>query len=136
MPENVGVTVTDLSRLSRDLRKANKALAGKWRQSLKKAGQIVADRAKTNASWSDRIPGTIKVSATQRRVAVKAGGDRAPHAAPFEGADGKAKFRHPVFGHRKTWVDQEVRPFLLPALKASLDQVADAVADALGDLDL
>lgn len=101
-------------------------------------GEDVAATAKGNASWSSRIPGTIKAKASTSRgssVAVKvtAGGPSAPHARPFEGIAGNGEFRHPVFGNRDNWVTQGTRPFLMPAMEANRDTLRKAIVTAVED---
>jgi hypothetical protein len=91
------------------------------RPRLKAAGGLIAAGAKSNASWSTRIPGAVSVSAsfTSRTggASVKVSAAKAPHARAYEGIEGNATFRHPVFGG-STWVDEDTRPFLVPAVNA------------------
>lgn len=101
-------------------------------------GEDVAADAKSNASWSTRIPGTIKAKASTPRgqsvrVQIKAGGPEAPHARPFEGIAGNSTFRHPVFGNRDNWVSQATRPFLMPAMNKNRDTLRKAIVTAVED---
>ena len=117
--------------LSRVLSTADKGLAKAMRAALKGAVGPVAAAARRNASWSSRIPGTVRPFATARSVGVRAGGRRAPHARVYEGLGGAGSFRHPVFGNRNVWVTQSTRPFLMPAVEANAEGIVDDVFDAI-----
>jgi hypothetical protein len=62
---------------------------------------------------------------------VKAGGAKAPSGAPFENHGQPGQFRHPVFGNKSNWVNQEARPFLAPAADDKSATVEDMVLDAI-----
>lgn len=102
---------------------------------LQGAGYEVRDLAARNASWSSRIPGSLRVRVTftgpRPGVYVYADGKRAEHARPFEGMTGRNPFRHPVFGDRERWVAQAARPFLVPALRAKQGDVQRAIQQAV-----
>lgn len=136
-PIRYGISVTDLSKLSRDMREVTKDLSRGFTAALKVAVEPVAAQARENASFSRKIPGTIKVTSTggkaKVRVRVSAGGARAPMAAAFEHMGRDGFFRHPVFGHRGTWVSQQARPFLMKALTSSADSVAVDVEKAIDE---
>lgn len=132
----VGVDARELTQLYRDLDAADKDIARDFLADVKKGGEAVRSDASSAASaFSKRIPGTIRlVSAGGRgkvRVAIRAGGKGAPNAAPLENLGKSGTFRHPVFGNRRNWVEQEAHPFLLPALRKNLDKVAASVADSV-----
>lgn len=136
-PPLIGVSVTDFTKLARDINNiGNIQLRSEWRAALTKAGNIVAEQARENASWSGRISGSIKTSVTTKGVSVRAGGAGAPHAVTFEGNVNGGARRHPVFarGPRSnwTWVAQDPpRPFLLPALEANLNAVDQCLGDGI-----
>lgn len=133
----IAVDARGLRQLSKDLKKiGDKDLSKELRAGLRKSGEVVAAAARSNASWSSRIPGSIKVVVQQKGVAVRAGGDKAPHAVTFEGKNNGQPRRHPVFarGARSdwTWAAQDPpRPYLKPALSANLDKVIQVVGDEL-----
>lgn len=120
------------------------------RPALRAAGQQVAEAAKGNASWSSRIPGTIRVRTSFRfereGVEVIAGNASTPHARPFEDVRQRGSFRHPVFAdaanktrRQWTWVSQTSRPFLFPAARATeaattaaMRSVLDTAAVSIG----
>jgi hypothetical protein len=121
-----------LSRLARDLRLASPEVWKATRVALKAAGEIVAADARQRASFSSRIPASIKVRVTSGgQVKVVAGGVQAEDAAPLENKGRAGRFRHPVYGDRENWVEQPARPFLAPALAAHQDEVAEAIENAV-----
>ena len=134
---NLGVETSGLTKFRNAVKKADKPLAASLRAKLKTVGDVVAVKARSNASWSTKIPRSVKVGVTAKGVYVKAGGNAAPHAAGFESGG-----RHPVFGHRDRWVNMgtglggntnKLRPFMLPALQASQQQIEDAAVAALDE---
>lgn len=129
--------VNDLRNLPEEYRKA-------VRPRLRQAGEVLAQNARSRASWSKRIPPTIRVQVSFRHeregVTVVAGGKNAPHARPYEGVRGNQEFRHPVFADSKNktrrgwrWVSQRTRPFLLPAAEATQIQTTTGVREALDE---
>lgn len=127
----VGVQSTGLTQLAKDLSTITPKVLQEMVGSLKIAAELVAESARTEASWSTRIPATIRVAgASPRSITVKAGGADAPHAYTFEAPDGKP-VRHPVFGNRAVWVEQTPRPFLRPALDAHMEELSEIVVMAI-----
>ena len=120
-----------VSRLARALARAAPEAWAACRVSLRAAGMIVADDARGRASFSTRIPGSIRVRTGRGNVRVVAGGPTAPDAAPLENKGQSGNFRHPVWGNREVWVDQPARPFLAPALDAHREEVAQLMEDAV-----
>lgn len=127
----LGVRADGLRDLAKDLRAADRKAPGRMARRLKAAGNIVADDAKRRASWSHRIPGSIRVTGGATSVSVRAGGEAAPDAYPWEAPDGRP-VRHPTFGHGP-WTAQTPRPYLRPALEANADRVAGEVTKVLDD---
>jgi HK97 gp10 family phage protein len=125
----------EIRRLIDDMGKIPKELKVQLRPGLRKAGEIVRDRARFNASWSTKIPAATRVSVgfTKRNpgVAVVVNKNRAPNARPFEhgGADGT--FRHPVFGHDDRWVSQKARPFLAKAAAEEAPEAERLIAEVV-----
>jgi hypothetical protein len=121
-----------LSRLARDLRIAAPEAWKACRVSLRAMGRLVADDAKERASFSSRIPGSIRVRVTSGgNVKVVAGGAKAPDAAAIEN-QGRGHVRHPVFGDREVWTDKNSPPaFLAPALDAHREEVMKGIEDAV-----
>lgn len=127
----------DMQALTGETRKA-------IRPKLRKAGMNVARDAKSRASWSTRIPTSIRMSVSFRvdreGVLVTAGNNATPHARPFEDVPGRGRFRHPVFPDTRNrtrrgwrWVSQTSRPFLFPAALANEDAATAGVRSALDE---
>lgn len=129
----VTIDLSPLRGFVTSLRKASPELNREMRKGLRRGGDIVRDEAKGLASWSTRIPGSIRVRTTGIRVSVIAGNKNAPHAAAFEHEGVPGFFRHPVFGNRDVWVNQRARPYLRPAAESNSDEVADAVLKAVAE---
>lgn len=127
----------ELRLLARDARAAGPAAARGLKGGVRAAGEIVAADARSRAGWSSRIPGSVTVRSSVRAAVVEAGGDTAPHAAPYENEGRPGTFRHPVNAWARrdraewVWADNPARPFLHPALMARADEVADVIAAAV-----
>lgn len=105
---------------------------------LRQAAEVIAARAKVNASWSKRIPRSVRIyqlTAHGHIATIAAGGVRAPQAYTFEAPDGPVW--HPVWGHgpRKDWhwVRQEPRPFLAPAGDEAAEAAVEVFAEMIDD---
>ena len=123
-----GVDSRELRQLTKDFKdwKPDKAL----KRMLRGAGELIAVDAKANISpYSKSIPSTIKVRISKTRVSVVAGGQGVAIGGLFElGNKGRGKsraasragrFRHPVFGNREVWVNQDMHPYLLRAAETN-----------------
>lgn len=126
-----------IDKLARTIKQASPAVAKTLTKELKLARDAVAAEARSRASFSTKIPATIKGSGTGATLKVSAGGAAAPNAAPLENRGKQGTFRHPVFG-TDTWVNQQAHPFLTPALAAQreilaarIDAAIDKAIDAL-----
>lgn len=129
--------INPLVEIARDMRALPKETRRAARPKLRKAGQMIQREAMVNASWSSRIPATIKVVTSFREnregVTVRAGGPSAPHARPYEGLSARgSSFRHPVYGN-DWWVASPTRPFLFPAAEAAEGAVTEAMRTALDE---
>lgn len=99
----------------------------------KVAGRIVST-ARGNASWSSRIPGAISVrSGARTGVQIVVSKAQAPHGRLYEFGQDRRGFRHPVFGNTDVWVQQETRPYLVPALRRHGDDVVKEIQAAITD---
>lgn len=128
-----------LQEIARDMRALPEETRKAIRPALKKAGEQVRREAAVNASWSSRIPATLKVTASFRQnregVTVTAGGPNAPHARPYEAiATRGTTFRHPVFDRDTPWVTEPTRPFLRPAAKAAGPTSEAMIREAMDDV--
>ncbi|MFI6819265.1 HK97 gp10 family phage protein [Nonomuraea sp. NPDC050328] len=105
------------------------------RRPLRQAGERARTLARSNAAWSTRIPGAIRlrVSFTARRpgVILEVDQRRAPHGRALEHLGKAGWFRHPVFGQRRRWVRQRSRPYLFPAARAAMAAMDTDIAAAV-----
>lgn len=140
---DVRISAPDLSKLAKDLKAADKELLKELRKGMRAAAQPALSRAKSNASFSRRIPGAITISVTfparGARVRVRVNSAKAPHGRAIENGGKPGTFRHPVFGNRDRWVDQPARPFFWPAMDGAkedaareIERVADEVTRKAG----
>ena len=131
---NIVVDTRSLARLARDLRKAAPDAWKAYRTSVRAVAEVVLEDAKQRASFSSRIPQSMKIRVTAGgNVKIVAGGDAAPDAAAIENR-GRGFVRHPVFGNREKWTAKGSHAaFLAPALDAHRDEVAQAIEEAVAD---
>lgn len=130
---------SSLRKLGSQLRKSRPEVYRQVRRAVLAEAQKIAEAARVNASWSSRIPGSIRAGTTGggMTAVVRAGGKSAPHAAALEHAGRQGTFRHPVFADQSksrgewTWVSQEAHPFLHPAALARLDETVEALGRAV-----
>lgn len=137
---DVRVNYDSIRPLVGELGAMSPAMRTELRRGFRAAGAKALARAKSNASFSSRIPAAITVrpltGARSAGVFLRVNKERAPHARSLEGigtagVGGAARFfRHPVFG-RDVWVDQPTRPFMVPAVLASRDDAQKAAIDAI-----
>jgi hypothetical protein len=79
---DIGVILQDLDK------KQQSAVKSQIRRAVRDLGQDLTTQIKANASWSTRIPNTVKMSVTfgpkTAGASVVAGGKNAPHARALE----------------------------------------------------
>lgn len=130
----------DVERFVKHFGKVPQDIKREIRPALRAAGRVVADKAKQNAAWSTRIPRATRVSvsfaARRPGVSVVVDKKKAPHARPYEHGGRPGTFRHPVYARGEdrrawTWVSQQARPFLEPALEARGDAAAKQIEQAV-----
>lgn len=111
--------------------KWDKELRNELRKELRASGEMVAAGARLLAdAHSTSISPTIKVrtriQSRKAEVEIKAGGGKVPIAGLFElgnkgsksaSATRGGRFRHPVFGNKSNWVDQDMHPYMGPTVK-------------------
>lgn len=90
---------------------------------LKKAGAIAQAQAQKNASWSSKIPGSIKVRASSRSIVI--------YSRLGEAISWETTGQHQVFGHNRWAKHPYSRPFMAPAAVSTAQQVAEAIGDAI-----
>ena len=137
------IDTAELKLFARGLRLADRKLYLTLNKRMRLAAQVVADDAKSRASWSTKIPATIKVRGGAARLSVVAG-KGVPYAVPYEyGGKKMAKgtFKHPVFAavgsarynDKGSWPTENTRPFLLPALAANREIVMESIVTAVNE---
>lgn len=116
MAVTVRMDARSISRAATQVRRASPIAWKACRVALLEVGNSVAADIKQAASFSDRIPDSVKVRVTGGgNIKIIVGGDEAPDAVPIENA-GKGFVRHPEFGHRNRWTAKNSRPaYILPA---------------------
>jgi hypothetical protein len=124
-------------RFQRDLKAMEPALAKDLKKELRGVLESkIAPTARSNASWSTRIPRAIKPKVTNREIALRVDSKAAPHGRPFEGLQrglrSNSSFRHPLFGNKKFWFQQSTRPYLAPAFLSNHDEAVKAAREAVG----
>lgn len=112
----IEIDVAALREAAAQMRATIPAAHAAAKKALEAGGEMVAKTAAANASYSDRIPGSLRVTVSGTLlVKVYAGGDAATDAAAIENR-GKGFVRHPVFGNRAAFTDKNSHPaFLQPA---------------------
>lgn len=119
----VTIDARELSALRKHLAAASDKTAGRnLLRRVREAGKVTRDAIAAEASFSSRIPGSLRVRATYAArgavVRVEAQRKKAPHAAAINNRGRPGWFRHPVYGRpdrtRKewTWVKQQGVPFM------------------------
>jgi hypothetical protein len=128
------IDTSQLKEFGKRLRATSPAVAKVLRLRLHEVGDVVAEAAREEASFSTRIPGSIKVRVSGFGVKVVGNATgTAPDAAPLENKGQSGSFRHPVFGDRENWVDQKAHPFLAPASERTKVQVEEMALSIIDD---
>lgn len=134
-----GIDGRDIADLAKELRRASPQVRKALPKRLRAAGEIVRTQARSNASWSRRIPGAIGLRAVTQGaragVTLRVSAKKAPHGRAYEGMQSgsrKGSFRRQVYG--KAWVAQATRPYLVPALKAKREAVQDELVLVVDDV--
>jgi hypothetical protein len=139
--ETIHVDLASFKHLARDIRRAAPGLSAELKRRLRAAGAGIVAQAKARASYSTRIPGSIKSGARGLTVVIQAGGSRAPNAVPIENK-GRGFVRHPVFvpraelpGPAGSWTDANSHPaFLAPAFKEGAAEAAAEIGAAVDSI--
>lgn len=137
-----GIDAREFKGLARALKLAQPVARTALLRDLKAIGEKVAKDAEIIVSqYSSTIPPTIKTQVRGESVRVRAGGGDVAIAGLFElgntGGKKSAKaaegglFRHPVFGNMDNWVDQEMHPFLVPALEKNRTVILEMTLAAM-----
>jgi hypothetical protein len=134
------------SPVIRAIRKWEPEVRKQLRKELRASGQmIVAGSRLLAGAHSTTIPATIKVrtriQSRKAEIEIRAGSAEVPIAGLFElgnkggsksqAATGRGQFRHPLFGDREQWVNQDMHPFLAPVVKLRIPAVTLRVGAAI-----
>jgi len=124
--------------LARQLGSIPTELRKTLRPALRQVGEKTKADVAARASWSTRIPRSLRVrpvlTGKSVGVYVEAQARIAPHARAYEGLlDRRDSFRHPVFGDRDAWVSQATRPFMAPGVAANARATSEAISDAVDE---
>lgn len=134
----------ELRRFIRDFEKFPAELRKEMRPMLKATGDRALARARANASWSTRIPGSLRVSVsfTKRSagVTLTSNRNRAPHGRPYANLGKPGFFRVPTGTPSEPWVRVQARPWFFSAadvamtkdIDRKIGEVVDSVARAHG----
>lgn len=119
----------DLRRFISEFEKFPPDLRKEMRPMLKKTGERAAMRARSNFSWSTRIPRAIRVSLsfTKRSAGIRLTGNKkvAPHMRAYEKLGRQGYFRHPTGTPPEPWVNQKSRPGFFRAADLELAKDLD-----------
>jgi hypothetical protein len=126
-----------LQQLITDLGEIPPAVRRELRPALRRAAQPALESIRSNASWSSRIPGAVKLSTSfgrQPGVMIRVDSTKAPLARPIEHDGRPGTFRHPVYGNREVWRPQQARPFFYRGVEATADQIRDEIGAVIDDV--
>lgn len=128
----------DLRQLYTDLRAVPGNMTRELRKGVVAAAKPAVAAVKEEASWSSRIPGSIKAKASfgARSTSVQIIADPAvaPEAAVLNHGGRGGQFRHPVFGNRNNWVNQAARPFFETAVRRTQPQIEQAIVAVMDEV--
>jgi hypothetical protein len=134
------IDTKQFSMLVRGIRASGPAGKAAVRGAMAESAAIVKAEAARRASFSRRIPASLKARATATNFKVSAGGEAAPNAAPIENK-GRGFVRHPIFvpldklpGPPGSWTEKNSHPAVLsPAFEATEEEVIELITDRLTD---
>lgn len=107
-------------RFSRELRSAAKPMVPIVRQSIRSIPTRGTDSSGLRERMARAVRLTVRTSGRQAGVAIRVDGRKMP---PGEGAlpaymEGtKRRWRHPVYGNRQVWAEQDSNPYFYRAVR-------------------
>jgi hypothetical protein len=134
------------SPVIRAIKKWEPEVRKQLRKELRGSGEMIAGGARLLAgAHSKTIPATIKtrtrIQSRKVEVEIRAGSADVPIAGLYElgnkggsksqASAGRGQFRHPVFGDRGKWVNQDRYPYLAPIVKLRTAAVTQRVSAAV-----
>lgn len=123
----------DVSQLAEFAARLKAGIPGErsaYRKGMRDIGKTIADSAKEKiANVSPETAASIKVGTRGAdTVIIRAGGGRVISKL-LEGDGYPGKWRHPLFGDKEHWYDEERHPYLWPAWKEHEDEVTEALGE-------
>lgn len=114
MTDGISVDMSSFKKFARAMRAAEVAAGIEFAKYVTAMAAAVAAEERTrSAAFSQRIPGSVRTLRLSRyAAAVKAGGSRAPGAAPINHGGIPGTFQHPVYGRDDVLVSQKAQPFV------------------------
>lgn len=129
MPDQFIALDDDWREVQRTLKKLAPDAAKAMNRAIRReAKKVQADARRGYAEYSTRIGRAVGVSVSSKHVALRLSAKKAPHG-PINEFGG----RHPVFGNRNVWVEQEARPRLEPAVDEHREPIRERIAEEVID---
>jgi hypothetical protein len=138
MDEDVTIAGTEaLGALSRQLKEiGDKDLRRELLSGIQRAARPIKDAAKASAMSTLPASGGLnrRIAGGKFSVQTRTGRDPAVRIkAPGDARLDKGRLRHPVFGNRRVWVLQQIRPgWFSKPVEAGKDQVVADIEDVMG----
>lgn len=112
MSNEVTIDMSSFKKFAVEMRAAEAVVLAELNKQMAATAATAASRTRSKASFSTRIPGSVRVAPRGvATYAVRAGGPAAPDAAPLNNRGMPGMFDHPVFG-QNVIVSQLARPFM------------------------
>lgn len=126
------VVVEGYSQVVRALRDFAPEARKEFNKAMRHEAQPVLADARSNFSWSTRIPKALSLSVTQKGVGIRISRKKAPHGSIYErGSKGNpGQVRHPI-PHTDQWASSPTRPGIQPALDKNRPHIVAATEKAL-----
>lgn len=134
------IRITNLAEFQKALKTTHKVLVAEFKSELRAIGAPIAAeiRGKVPRGPSGKARRSVKVSATMKGAAIKAGGDAAPyfHWLDFGGSTGRGHIPK-VAGSgsiKRQWLGTPVGMgrYVYPTISEHTDEIKKAAGDALG----
>jgi len=109
------------------LRRLDPEAAKQLQKEMRTVANRVVIQAKGNASWSVKIPPSIRASSTAKGAAVRV---QSSNRLAVLNELGKT-WRHPLFGNHDWFYPQNARPFVKPAVDAQRAGIAQQAGEAI-----
>lgn len=129
--------VDNFRQVQTSLKAADPALQKQFSKELRGLTAKSVAEARSLASWSTKIPPSIKPMVGVRQAGIRVAAKPSPLGVLNERKSGK--WRHPVFGNKNVWRDQTAKPSVRPVVeknrlefKIAAEKAARAALDEAG----